>query len=80
VQPVPQFAYADAVMNASTVTDALTQWGDAEWNAYRDNIVAPSMAEDHQPGRYAAEVRRQRRGAGCPFAAMAAAREAAPAA
>jgi hypothetical protein len=78
VMPVPQFAYADAVLNASTVTDALTQWGDAEWDAYRESIVIPSSAEEHQPGRYAAEVRRQRRSAGCPFAAMAAARETAP--
>jgi hypothetical protein len=80
VQPIPQFAYADAVMNAHSVTDAFTQWGDAEWDAYRASVVTPAMVEDHQPGHYSAEIRRARRGQGCPFAAMAAAREAAPAA
>ena len=73
-------AYDEAVMNASTTTDAFTQWGDTEWDAYRDSVVIPASAEVHKPGHYAAEVRRQRRGQGCPFAAMAAAREAAPAA
>jgi hypothetical protein len=62
------------------VTDAFTQWGDAEWDAYRSSVVAPASVEDHQPGHYSAEIRRARRGQGCPFAAMAAAREAAPAA
>ncbi len=74
VQPIPQFAYADAVMNSATTTDAFTQWGEAEWNAYRESVVIPASAEEHKPGHYSAEVRRQRRGAGCPFAAMAAAR------
>jgi len=78
VQPIPQFAYADAVMNSATTTDAFTQWGEAEWNAYRESVVIPASAEEHQPGHYSAEVRRQRRSAGCPFAAMAAARGEAP--
>ena len=79
VQPIPQFAYADAVMNSATTTDAFTQWGDTEWNLYREHVVGPATVEDHKPGHYATEIRRQRRGQGCPYAAMAAAREAAPA-
>lgn len=75
VQPIPQFAYADQIMNASAVTDAFTQWGEEEWNLYRQHVVAPNSVEDHQPGHYSAEIRRQRRAAGCPFAAMAAARQ-----
>ncbi|MBR0661360.1 DUF6065 family protein [Neoroseomonas oryzicola] len=76
VIPIPQFAYADPILNSATVSDAFTQWGEAEWDAYRESVVIPANAEEHQAGRYAADVRRARRNAGCPFAAMAAAREA----
>lgn len=79
VTPVPQFAYAEEVSNAFAVRDAFTDWSAPEWDAYRADVVEPAMAEEHQPGRYATEIRRARRGSGCPFAAMARAREAAPA-
>lgn len=75
VQPVPQFAYADPILNSAVVKDAFTRWGEREWDMYRHDVVHPNQAEDHKPGRYASEVRRQRREAGCPFAAMAAAQE-----
>ncbi|HYF08021.1 MAG TPA: DUF6065 family protein [Acetobacteraceae bacterium] len=70
-QPLPQFAYADSVLNAAPLVEALESWGEAEWNAYRRTIVEPSVNPEPTPGRYATEVRRNRRSGGCPFAALA---------
>ena len=70
-QPLPQAAYAESVLNRAPVIDALSDWSDVDWDAYRRSIVAPSQDIDPTPGRYATEVRRNRRSGGCPFAALA---------
>ncbi len=79
VQPIPQLAYAETVMNGAALVPGLDALGEEDWAAYERAIVAPNRDPDHQPGRYAAEGRRRRRsgagsGGGCPMqAAMAAA-------
>ena len=70
-QPIPQAAYTDAVLNRASVVTAFDTWGAAEWDAYRRTILEPSTSPDPNPGRYATEVRRNRRSGGCPFAALA---------
>jgi len=70
-QPVPQAAYNESLLNGAPVVDALDDWGDADWDAYRRTFVAPSINSDPLPGRYSTEVRRNRRSGGCPFAALA---------
>ncbi len=76
VQPIPQIAYADAVLNGPSVRDALEEWDESEWDAYRASIVAPSTDPDPTPGRYAIEARKRRRGGVCPYAGLAKAAEA----
>lgn len=68
VQPIPQAAYADAVLNGSGLVESLDSWGAADWEDYRRHIVVPNDDPAATPGRYAAEARRRRR-QGCPFAA-----------
>lgn len=63
VQPVPQLAYSDTVLNRAGMVTALADFTAEDWAAYHSAIVAPSRDPDHKPGAYAAEVRRSRR---CP--------------
>ncbi len=76
-QPIPQMAYADAVLNGAGLVSDLDAFGPEDWQAYERSIVAPNRDPDHQPGGYAAEARRRRRAGpaiprGCPMhAAMA---------
>ncbi|MFT8242626.1 DUF6065 family protein [Roseomonas sp. BN140053] len=71
--PVPQAAYADAVLDAVTVESGLGGMEEEEWQGWMRDVVAPSQDPEHRPGRYAAAVRRRRKAGGCPYAAMAAA-------
>jgi hypothetical protein len=64
-QPVPQAAYADAVLNRAGLVEELESWGAQDWEDYRTAIVVPNN-DPAAPGRYAAEARRRRR---CPLAA-----------
>jgi len=66
-QPIPQAAYADAVLNGAALVADLAAFTDGDWADYHSAIVAPNRDPDHQPGRYAAEVRRRRRAGGCPM-------------
>lgn len=66
VQPIPQAAYADAVLNGAGLVDSLEAWQAADWSDFHRDIVAPNQDPAHRPGRYAAEARRRRRG--CPHA------------
>jgi hypothetical protein len=71
VQPVPQFAYADALLGGAGLVAGLEGFSASDWSDYHAHIVVPNQDPDHRPGRYAAEVRRRRRSGGCPFAASA---------
>ena len=71
VQPIPQVAYADAVLNGAGLVSDLAAFGAGDWADYHRDIVAPNQDPAHQPGQYAAEARRRRRAAGCPHMAAA---------
>lgn len=63
VQPIPQVAYADATLDGFQVKAGLAELGAEDWSRY-----AATLAASGRTGRYAADVRRRRRGAagGCP--------------
>jgi len=65
VQPIPQAAYADAVLGTAELVPALTSFTDADWADFRATIVAPNQDPEHVQGAYAAAARRRRR---CPVA------------
>jgi len=67
IQPVPQMAYADAVLNGAGLVENLEAWQAEDWDDFHANIVRPNNDPEHHAGRYAAEARRRRRG-GCPVA------------
>jgi hypothetical protein len=77
VQPVPQAAYAEAVLAGAGFVGGMEGLSETDWSAYQTHIVAPNRDPDHRPGGYAAEARRRRRQGGCPHAAMQAAARAA---
>jgi hypothetical protein len=56
VQPVPQAAYSDAVLNGAALVPELAAMRPQNWEDYRAAVVATG----HQ-GRYAAEARKRRR-------------------
>lgn len=68
LQPIPQAAYADALLNGAGLVEDLAGLAPADWADYEASIVAPNRDPETPPGRYAAEARRRRRG-GCPHAA-----------
>jgi len=72
VQPLPQIAYAEAVLGQPGMVEALEDFTPADWAAYHAAVVAPNQDPARLPGRYATEGRRRRRSA-CPYAAAAAA-------
>lgn len=73
VQPIPQAAYADAVLGGAGLVPGIGDLSENDWSDYRTHIVVPNQDPDHRPGAYAAEGRRRRKAGGCPFAAMQAA-------
>ncbi len=78
VQPIPQAAYAEAVLGGAGLVGDLEAFGERDWDDYHAAIVEPARDAGRQPGRYAAEARRRvgappAAGGGCPFAAASAA-------
>lgn len=68
IQPIPQTAYADVILNNPHTVPDMAQMAPEDWEAYRKTIVAPNDDPERPIGSYAISVRKQRR-SGCPFAA-----------
>jgi hypothetical protein len=66
VQPLPRHVYDDATLGSAAIIPDMTAMQRADWDAYYSNIVVPGEDPDRAFGRYAAGVRKRRRG-GCPF-------------
>lgn len=80
VQPVPQAAYAEALLNGAGMVGGMEEFSAEDWAGYHAAIVAPNQDPETPPGRYAIEGRKRRKSGGCPFAAaMALAAAPAPA-
>jgi hypothetical protein len=67
-QPVPQVAYADAILGNAGFVERLEDFGPEDWAGYHAAIVAPNQDPHREPGRYAIEGRKRRRGT-CPHMA-----------
>jgi hypothetical protein len=65
VQPVPRIAYANETLASFEIIEDLAGFGAAEWQRYRETVVAPNIAPIRQRGAYAAASRRQQK-KGCP--------------
>jgi hypothetical protein len=72
LQPVPQAAYADAVLGGAGMVQGMDAWDATDWEDYRRTIVAPNNDPEHRAGGYAAEARRRRREGRCPALALSA--------
>lgn len=67
VQPVHRSVYGDA-LDRFEVVPGLDQFDQRDWDAFRTTVVAPNVDPHRQRGRYAADVRRQRKRRGFPRA------------
>jgi len=61
VQPIPQAAYAEAVLGAAEIVADLAGLDPRDWDAYDRTVVRPEGRSPHRPGHYAVASRRRRR-------------------
>ncbi len=61
VQPLPRRLYTDIVLDNAELTDGLSSFGEAEWEAYRHTVVIPNREPERPLGAYAVAARRRRR-------------------
>lgn len=61
IQPVQRSLYEGRALDDFAVVSGMRDWSDAEWNDYRETVVAPNLEEVKVPGQHAVKVRRRRR-------------------
>jgi Family of unknown function (DUF6065) len=64
VQPIPRSAYAPTVLEKVVTISGLEQLTEADWDDFRQTVVAPSLRPDRPFGEDAAERRRRSKEAG----------------
>jgi Family of unknown function (DUF6065) len=61
VQPIQRSLYEGRALDNFTVVAGMRDWSDAEWDDYRETVVAPNLEEVKLPGKHAVKLRRRRR-------------------
>jgi Family of unknown function (DUF6065) len=61
VQPIHRSLYEGRLLDDFDVVAGMADWSDADWNAYRETVVAPNLEEFKQLGQHAVKLRRRRR-------------------
>jgi hypothetical protein len=61
VQPIPRSLYEGRLLDDFHVVPAMTDWSNADWDQYRETVVAPNLEEHKAPGQHAVKLRRRRR-------------------
>ena len=61
VQPLPRRLYTDAVLDNAELSDGLSSFGAAEWEAYRRTVAIPNRDPERPLGAYSIAARRRRR-------------------
>ena len=61
VQPIQRTVYEGRLLDDFNVVAGMADWSDADWNGYRETVVAPNLEEYRQPGQHAVKLRRRRR-------------------
>lgn len=62
VQVLPQVAYAEETLKSAEAVDRLEAFQPADWQAYADTVVRRATQPVRQPGAYAVENRKRRKG------------------
>jgi Family of unknown function (DUF6065) len=60
-QPVERKVYESRLLDDFAVVEEMSDWSQADWQAYRETVVAPNLMQDRQPGQHAVKLRRRRR-------------------
>jgi hypothetical protein len=61
VQPIHRSLYEGRLLDDFDVVAGMADWSEADWNAYRETVVAPNLEEHKQLGQHAVKLRRRRR-------------------
>jgi hypothetical protein len=61
VQPVERKVYESRLLDEFIVVEGMDAWSEADWDDYRETVVAPNLMTERQPGQHAVKLRRRRR-------------------
>jgi hypothetical protein len=61
IQPIERKLYEGRVLEDFDVVGAMKDWSRADWDSYRETVVAPTLVEYKAPGKHAVKLRRRRR-------------------
>jgi hypothetical protein len=64
LQPVQRSLYEGRLLDDFKVVDTISDWSRADWDDYRQTVVAPNLVQDRPPGQHAVSVRRRRKQSG----------------
>jgi hypothetical protein len=53
--------YEGRLLDDFNVVAEMKDWSGADWDSYRDTVVAPNLVEHRLPGKHAVKLRRRRR-------------------
>jgi len=62
IQPIQRELYEGRLLDDFTVVAEMRDWSHADWDSYRETVVAPNLVEHRLPGKHAVKLRRRRRG------------------
>lgn len=61
IQPVERKLYEGRMLEDFDVVDQMEDWSNADWDSYRETVLAPNLLEHRPPGKHAVKLRRRRR-------------------
>jgi len=62
ILPIQRELYEGRALEDFDVVPGIQDWSHAEWQSYRETVVAPNLVEYKLPGQHAVKLRRRRRG------------------
>jgi hypothetical protein len=61
IQPIQRTLYEGRLLDDFDVVADMSDWSHADWDSYRETVVAPNLEEHRLPGQHAVKLRRRRR-------------------
>jgi hypothetical protein len=61
IQPIQRELYEGRALDDFDVVPSMQDWSPAEWESYRETVVAPNLEAYKPPGQHAVKLRRRRR-------------------
>lgn len=61
IQPVQRELYEGRLLDDFGVVSGMDEWSQADWESYRETVVAPNLEQHRPPGMDAVKLRKRRR-------------------